>query len=91
MSEKYVELYPESKKMQDVSQDSQKLGKFLEYIMDRYSLVDINDFRSNNSVPIGYSSNIDIEHVLADYFDIDLNLVEEERRKAIDYLRNSSK
>lgn len=65
---------PELKKSQKVSEDSQKIGAFLEWMAQEH--------------PGQEPATINIQVILAEYFEIDLNRVEAERRSLLEYSRS---
>jgi DNA integrity scanning protein DisA with diadenylate cyclase activity len=81
-----MKKYPESEKMKAVSEQSQICGEFLEWLISKYNLIRLDEYFEQSALPIGYSSFIGIERVLAEYFGIDMNLVEQERRVMIEEL-----
>ena len=84
--------YPECEKMAKVSDKSQTIGEFLDwlrgeagYIIAEYG-ADSDKDRDEGPFPIHKS----IEQLLADYFEIDLNKVETEKRKMLDKIRRDA-
>jgi hypothetical protein len=93
---------PTLNKMQSVKNQSQALGEFLEWLQSEkhfsfgtYHKHDddcYDDYEEKNTC--GYyvvylnPVRIDIEVLLAEYFDIDLNAVEREKRAILKSLRN---
>lgn len=91
--------YPECQKLHDVSEESQKIGFFLEWLFQKYTLCKwedslreevINDdgekdhfFISEGYYPVRKS----IQTLLAEYFEIDMNKVDEERAEILKSLR----
>mgnify|MGYP001566530051 CR=1 FL=1 len=75
--------YPECKKMRSVKEQSQTIGEFLDYLSGESIVLAHYERSSDKLVPI-YQS---IENLLADYFDIDLDKVEEEKRQMLDEMR----
>lgn len=95
--------YPECEKLHAVHEESQKLGYFLDWLMKRYTLAEwdynfraiVYDREGNedrwNSVlmPVHVGEN-KINSLLAEYFHIDLDKVEEERRQILEELRKAN-
>lgn len=85
----YTPLYPECEKLAAVSAESQKIGCFLDWLFEngmfiaRYIKAD--GYRNEQAMPIDEN----IERLLARYFEIDLNKVENERRALIETLREA--
>lgn len=81
---------PELDKMSAVKHDSQIIGAFLDHIshqgihLAKYQEGETK-YDDEQLMPITQS----IEQVLADYFDIDLNKVEKERRAILDHLQSA--
>lgn len=75
---------PECDRMLAVKDESQRYGEFLEWLQHRYTLC---------RPPTGIKSShyrpalINIEKILADYFDIDLEEAEREKRAILAHLR----
>lgn len=76
------EKYPECEKMQSVRDDSQKIGEFLEWLDQNKMFV-----AEYNHMDFAQPIRLRREQLLAKYFEIDLDKVENERRKI---LRGSS-
>jgi hypothetical protein len=78
--------YPECEKMAAVKDKSQIIGEFLEWLtherLIRVELCVRNDIH-DNLIPC-YPST---EELLAEFFDIDLNKIEKEKRQMLDELR----
>lgn len=94
-----MDEYPECEKMQSVKEKSQELGFFLEWLKSRYELCEWKDetkefFGDNDNdyvwSPEGYyPARVNIQDILADYFNIDLNKVAEEQSQILDELRKN--
>lgn len=84
--------YPECEKLHAVSDDSQKIGEFLEWLKRKYYIcefwdrekLDDSGDQSNEGFYPNYKS---IQDLLAEYFEIDMNKVEEERREILKSLQ----
>lgn len=81
-----AEKYPECEKMMAVKDKSQVIGEFLEWLQYERSITvelcvrnDIHD----KLFPFNFST----EKLLAEFFNIDLNKVEKEKRQILDELR----
>lgn len=77
--------YPECEKMKDVQEDSQKIGEFLDWLLNKRGLVICKWEKSGY---FEYRRNI--EELLAEYFGIDLNKVEKEKRQMLDEIRSQT-
>lgn len=71
--------YPELERLQSVQSESETCGDFLHWLMTKYSMFRKSDPRDNMYVSVGSSDYINIESVLAEYFDIDMQQVELEK------------
>ena len=67
--------YPECEKMQKVQNESQAIGQFLDWLEE------------DKGVSVDYQSKMTINELLADYFEIDLTKVEEEKRHMLATIR----
>jgi len=74
---------PECEKMSACREDSQKLGEFIEWLRDTW---EPKETELRGGIELGLY-DINIEKVLAEYFEIDLDKVEDERRELILYCR----
>ena len=80
-----MKTYPELEKLKEVSKTSQEIGEFLNWLPEigiylcRY---DEEDYF--------YRSVVDFEKLLAEYFKIDLNKVEQEKREILEDIRNNA-
>ena len=88
--------YPECEKLSKVSRESQKLGDFLEWLKGQgYYLCKFYDRETldasrDQSEEGFYPDYISIIDILAKYFDIDMNKVEEERAEILKKLREQN-
>ena len=90
--------YPESEKLLAVREESQKLGEFLEWLMSKVELAtweendddDTNAYMPEILVPAyGYKHSNGIQTLLAEYFGINLDKVEDERRQMLEEIRKA--
>ena len=72
--------YPELERMANVKEKSQLCGDFLKWLQTKYRFIGVREGFENGHIPFGYSCHINIEELLAEYFDIDLEEVEKEKR-----------
>lgn len=79
--------YPEHAKMEKVDTESHAIGQFIEWLHGQGIYFAKYDDDSEDFVP-EYRS---IEKWLADYFEIDLNKVEAEKRQMLDEIREYQK
>lgn len=83
-----AEKYPEHIKLHAVAERSQAIGAFIDespYILAEYQEVD--GFKD----PILVSTSKSITQVLADYFEIDLDKIEAEKRAMLEAIRAEQK
>ncbi len=80
--------YPEHEKLQAISKQSQLCGEFLEWLQEKYYLIDKKEGQDSNYIQLGYSSYINVKNLLAEYFDIDANILEEEKREMLEELKS---
>ena len=101
--------YPECEKLAAVSEDSNKIGAFLDWMRNekelvigrRHSVEVLHEIEQQED-PDGYGTDygdleevimpvsVRIEKMLADYYDIDLDKVEDERRAMLDEIKNKN-
>lgn len=72
--------YPEHEKMHEVADESQAIGEFIEF--SPYRLCEWNE-RHQEFIPVSKPIN----EILADYFEIDLNKIETEKRAMLAEMR----
>lgn len=80
--------YPECEKMEKTKDKSQLCGEFLDYLQSKYYMMEKTEPHDDMYVPIGYSSYINVKKVLAEFFEIDLEEVEKEKRQIFEELRS---
>ena len=81
--------YPECEKMAAVKDESQAIGSFLEWLQHERSItveLCVRHDISDKLMPYW----INIEQLLAEYFEIDLDKVEKEQRHMLDELRRKN-
>lgn len=81
-----MESYPEHNKMLAVKERSQEIGEFIEWLSSQGCLIGRYD-RFNQMWPVMKSTN----ELLADYFDIDLDVIATETQEMYEALRANSK
>lgn len=87
--------YPECEKLKEVSEDSNKIGAFLDWLMYDKGIVLSKEYEGEcehceRSIDQLFPIDVNIEQLLADYFEIDLYKVEEERRKMLEILKKEN-
>jgi len=76
------ETYPECDKMAEVRDESQSIGAFIEWLGEQnWEIVDSIE-SAHHRFPV--SIRLSTEELLAKYFDIDLVLVEKEKRAMLE-------
>lgn len=78
--------YPTLEKMKEIEEESNLCGEFLDFIRSKYVLFDPNVPREQ-PVYIGSGDYINPEKLLAGFFGVDLEQVEEERKQLLEYIR----
>lgn len=79
--------YPECEKLSNISDQSQLIGNFLEWASGTQEFhMCIYSGHSEEYLPIGMAT----ERLLAKFFKINLDKVEEERRQMLDEVRKSN-
>jgi hypothetical protein len=87
---------PECEKLASVSDRSNEIGEFLNWIAGQGLIIsewvkneddDTNDYMPEILLSAGYHTNTGINKLLAKYFEIDLDKVEQERRALLEWLR----
>ena len=84
---------PEFEKIQTNHDESQVIGMFLEWLQNEQEVILCTcDKRKSDKLDEEYYDPIDdtIEQLLAEYFDIDLDKVEKERRGLLDEIRKQT-
>lgn len=74
--------YPECEKMIKVKEESQNIGEFIDWLYTRYMHIAFYDEEGNL-----HPALISTEKLLAEYFNIDLDKVEKEKRQMLEELR----
>lgn len=76
--------YPEHDKMMAVSRESQAIGEFLDNGLREQGLMLAQRDADNGRLHIATKG---IQEILADYFEIDLAVIEQEKRAMLEELR----
>lgn len=79
--------YPECDKLQKVSKKSQELGFFLEWLMSNRVIASWSENDRDDNL---YPTHESIEEILAGYFNIDMDKVNEERAQILEDLRKKN-
>lgn len=80
-----IKTYPEHERMSAIVEKSQCIGEFLEWLNDvkRYRICE----RTGGFVSF-YPINKSVENLLAEFFGIDLNKIEQEKREMLEEIRD---
>lgn len=84
--------YPEHEKMKAIETESLTIGSFLEWLQEKYEICEFKEEAIEciecGEVNEGYTSaHRSIEKWLAEYFKIDLKVVEKEKQSMLDSIR----
>lgn len=80
--------YPEHEKLKEISDDSQKFGEFLEWLQENgYVLAQWRKYPGHPPDDELVPCREPTEKILAKRFDIDLDVLEREKRQMLDELR----
>lgn len=93
---RYMKQYIEHEKMMAVKDKSQAIGDFLEWLKGK---VEFATWEENNEYYEDINDIIEVlkpvhrssEQWLADYFDIDLNKIEQEKQSMLEEIRNANR
>lgn len=80
--------YPELERMNAISKESQTCGEFLVWLREEKKFTLCQTVTSSNWAY--HPVHVDMTKLLAEFFRIDLNKVEEERRVILDSIRQSN-
>lgn len=84
MSDETIDKYPEHVKQDKVGPDAQVIGEFIEWLQEQYSIC----WWHEDSTSF-YPSHVSVEQLLASYFKIDLEKIEQEKRAMLEELRQA--
>ena len=84
------ESYPEHEKLMAIADKSRAIGQFIDWCQDEKELVLVNIDYDNVDGGITYSSRPPIRDLLAEYFEIDQQKIEAEKRAMLEALRSMS-
>ena len=80
---------PELDKMHGVHEQSQAIGEFLDWLQIEKNWT-IASWEDNDDIGELYPVSFSIEKLLAEYFEIDLQKAEEEKRAILEAVRKSN-
>jgi rubrerythrin len=91
--------YPEHQKLQAVRERSQAIGTFLEWLLSKgfrlakWMKVPDEDPWADKGAEVDelVQQSIDIEKILAEFYEIDLNKLEKEKQAMLEYIRKQQK
>jgi len=79
--------YPQHEKMEKITHKSQAIGEFLEWLKGRYEIAEWDTGGQRDQLQIVRKRT---EELLAEYFEIDLDLVEREKLEMLDKIREAN-
>ena len=79
-----MSTYPEHEKLQAVSEQSQAIGEFLDFGLPAQGIYLAEVSNEDGEL---WLSHKPIQKILADYFEIDLKKIEDEKRAMLDAIR----
>lgn len=84
--------YPEHEKLQNVKEESQFVGSFLDWAQSQGYFLAMRMDNEDDDGPAEMTVKVPkrIEELLAEYHDIDLKKLEEEKRHMLDQIRNQN-
>ncbi len=78
--------YPEHEKMEAVKDKSKAIGEFLEWLSDTKRLVICDSTPFDELYVVNFSD----EELLAEFFNIDMNKIEKEKRQMLKQIRKNN-
>lgn len=75
--------YPEHLKIEENYEQSNVCEEFFDWILKNFIIIDKNEKNQYEHIQFGYSSQINSEKVLADYFGIDYEKLKDEEEQII--------
>ena len=79
--------YPECEKLAGVSPQSNVVGEFLDWLSHKKEYTICGFYSEEPDEGEYHPIDLNIEQLLAEFFEVDLNKVEEERRQILDDIR----
>lgn len=79
--------YPECDKVKDISDISQKIGEFIEWLKEKNYIICKKEIDEEYGTAFFHPTYLPMEETLAEFFNIDLNKLEEERRNILEEFR----
>ena len=77
--------YPEHEKLKVVSDESQAVGEFVDWLGNERGI-----FLAEQKGFEFFPMSVSIQSLLSEFFEIDMNKIEAEKRQMLDELRNAS-
>jgi hypothetical protein len=81
--------YPEIERLNIIKEKSQLCGEFLEWLQTKFNMIAKKEGFEHGHIPMGYSSYINVQNLLAEYFDINLEEIEKEKLQMLEDLRKA--
>lgn len=85
-----VTQYPEHEKLHSVKEQSQAIGEFLTWIQEEKGIVLCNYLGPGKIQDVYAPTDANIEKLLAEYFGINLNVLEQEKRQMLNEFRKGN-
>lgn len=79
--------YPMCEKLESIKEQSQLCGEFLEWLQTKFFMLEKTEKFEDMCIPLGYSSYINIELLLAEFFNINREQIEKEKKQMIEEIR----
>jgi hypothetical protein len=80
-------LYPEHEKLEKISDKSQAIGEFLDWLRSKYTLCKYDELRFGGT---WWPVTVDVQDLLAEYFEIDRQKIEFEKRLMLKRMRDKT-
>lgn len=76
--------YPEHEKLIAIQDQSEICSEFLDFLQSEYNMINKRERFEHSYIPFNYSSYVDKDKLLAQFFNIDMQKIEKEKRQMID-------
>lgn len=81
--------YPEHDKLQNISEQSQFIGEFLDWLRSTNRCIGVMAFDSFGD-PVIRDDTTSVQNLLAEFYQIDLRKIEAEKQQMLDEIRQSA-
>ena len=85
-----MKTYPEHEKLQKIADKSQEVGGFIDWLQSEKGVVFCIEEQKNHGVELR-PFHISIEKSLAEYFEIDLEKIQTEKKEILDDIQELNK